>query len=182
MKHLFQVAAALLIAGSGGTQAMANGSVPHRLYWRAPILERTVVTTTIVRQRGDMNRTETIRSQTYTVRRGNPPPVAERTVTTQSAPGGYTVRRVVYRSGPSYVGERLVYSSRPPVIAESVEEMPPPVGERVEVPVVGGRKTVIISRTVRTTPTPVGEGPTEPGPTVAPAYPNAWVDYNNPYR
>ena len=87
-----------------------------------------------------------------------------------------TTRRVVYRRatvGPPYVAERRVIYRRPFVA-------PPVVGERVvaDVPVVGGDRTEI----VRTTPTVVGEGPTEPGPTVAPAYPNAWVDYANPYR
>ena len=104
-------------------------------------------------------------------------PIAERIVTTT---------RVVHRHPRHGAGRRITVKQtitvtelryrNPRTVVERSSYILAPIGERVEVPVVGGRQTI------RTTPTAVGEGPTEPGPTVAPAYPNAWVDYANPYR
>ena len=192
MNRKYQAIAVLLALGctGWGYQAMANGSGPYGPYGRSgpyggfgpyqpemvsglpegavPIAERVVITRT-ARHHGRNGRVRVDRSVTVRqVRYGpwRPGAFAVRTVTvTRERPirsGG--PRTVVYRSilSPEAVAERVAVGGRQAIWSE-----PAAVGEWNE---------------LRATPTPVAEGFTEPAPTVSPAYPNAWVDYNNPYR
>ena len=172
--------------------AAADTTILYKPLWGpAPIAERTIVTTRIVRHRGcgchAKAKIRSVRTVTVSQTTFSNGAIGERVVTTTySGPNRFVFHRVVYRGGAlPAVGERTMmtsYSAPIRYAPRSTVFYPngplPAIGEQVEYPVVGGRRVEMI----RTTPTPVGEGWTEPGPTVSPAYPNAWVDYNNPYR